>query len=378
MVDNNLVKKVMTFKSGPFHFTAAHSPSLTKLMSEEDILYKAMAEIPILPEAASRLEEEVIIKSIFGTAAIEGNPLTEERVAQLLAAPGGQARMRRAEREILNLKEAYAHIRENKAADGGYPLSEDAVKRLHRLITQGIDYKDNTPGAYRNEPVRVGDQAHGGVHVPPKNLADIRPLMGVFCSWMNSREIMELPVKSRAVLAHYHLAVIHPFGNGNGRTARALEGLVLASGGVRYLPAAMSNFYYRNIDDYYRAFSDTLGHPRHEITSFLEFAYRGMIESLRDIREKIGQAVRRLTVRQHCHDLRRRKKLTQRQHDLLTLLLEQGRPFTLGDLMARDPFVVLYRRVSERTARRDLKKLEEMGLLAGGNGSYRLNLRLLG
>jgi DeoR/GlpR family transcriptional regulator of sugar metabolism len=55
---------------------------------------------------------------------------------------------------------------------------------------------------------------------------------------------------------------------------------------------------------------------------------------------------------------------------------EQNAP--ISDLMARDPFVVLYRRVSERTARRDLKKLEEMGLLAGGNGSYRLNLRLLG
>jgi hypothetical protein len=60
------------------------------------------------------------------------------------------------------------------------------------------------------------------------------------------------------------------------------------------------------------------------------------------------------------------------------VLLDKPIIFTLPDLATGDIFKVLYRRVSERTARRDLKKMEELRLLLVENGSYSLNLKLLG
>jgi len=378
MADNKYVKKVTTFKSGPFYFTAFQDPNMIGKCIEVRLLYNSVADLPILPQFASRLEEEAIIKSIFGTAALEGNPLTEEKVAELLSTTNGQQKRKRAEREILNLKEAYKFISSFKPIDKPFILEEAVIKKLHSIITSGVDYKDNVPGSYRNEAVKVGDSEHGGVYTPPKVLDDIRNLMKEFCDWMNSPEISEFPAEIRGCLAHYHLAIIHPFGNGNGRTARALEALVMQASGIKYMPVMLSNYYYRNIDDYYWAFSNTLNHAQHEITPMLDFALNGMKESLAIIKSKIAYAIRMLTLGVFYGELRNKKEVTQRQHDLLMLLLDKPITFTLPDLAKSDIFKVLYRRVSERTARRDLKKLEGILLLLAENGSYTLNLRLLG
>lgn len=378
MIDKKFVKRVMTYKSGPFYFTALQEPGMLSKCLEVRMLYNAIEDLPILPQYASRLEEEAIIKSIFGTAALEGNPLTEEKVAELLSTPNGQQKRKRAEREIINLKEAYKYISSFKP--GGQPLALDEamIKKLHSMITSGVDYQDNVPGGYRNEAVKVGDAEHGGVYTPPKALDDIRNLMKELCDWMNSPEITEFPAEIRGCLAHYHLAIIHPFGNGNGRTARALEALVMQASGIKYMPVMLSNYYYRNIDDYYWAFSNTLRHARHEITPMLDFALSGMKESLVIIKGKIANAIRMLTLGVFYDELRNKKEITQRQHDLLMLLLDKPIIFTLPDLATSDIFKVLYRRVSERTARRDLKKMEEFRLLIAEKGSYALNLKLLG
>jgi Fic family protein len=378
MADNKYVKRVMTLKSGPFYFTALQEPGLLSKCLEVKMLYNAIDDLPILPKVASRLDEEAIVKSIFGTAALEGNPLSEEKVAELLSTPDDRQKRKRAEREIVNLKEAYKYISSFKPGGRPLALDEATIKKLHSIITSGVDYRDNVPGGYRNEAVRVGDAEHGGVYTPPKALDDIRNLMREFCDWLNSPEISEFPAEIRGCLAHYHLAIIHPFGNGNGRTARALEALVMQASGIKYMPVMLSNYYYRNIDDYYWAFSNTLNHKRHEITPMLDFALTGMKESLVIIKGKISYAIRKLTLGAFYEELRNKKEISQRQHDLLMLLLDKPSIFTLPDLATGDIFMVLYRRVSERTARRDLKKMEELRLLLVENGSYSLNLKLLG
>jgi Fic family protein len=78
--------------------------------------------------------------------------------------------------------------------------------------------------------------------------------------------------------------------------------------------------------------------------------------------------------------LHREKAIIQRQHDLLTMLLqfEDVRQFFLPNLFNAPPLNALYRNVSERTARRDLKKLMEMNLLTCVNDRYALNLEALG
>ena len=133
---------------------------------------------------------------------------------------------------------------------------EEEVKLLHKMITDGcMDEKDGIPGNYRNHEVKVGDEKHGGVYKPPKCLDDIRNLMKAYINWLNSKEVLSEDLIIRPALAHFYLGMIHPFGDGNGRLSRVIEALLLKSAGMKFVSPMLSNYYYKNIDDYYWAFS---------------------------------------------------------------------------------------------------------------------------
>jgi len=381
-MDKNIVKKVLTFKSGQFIFSRKFPvEKLSNSLVEARVLYSTIIDLPILPELATQIaqiEEDLIIKSIFGTAAIEGNPLTEEKVAEILSKPESGEKLKRAEKEIRNLKSAYDFIVNLQPSESFPELTEDIVKKVHRIITKDIKHEYNIPGQYRNHIVNVGNEEHGGVYIPPKILEDIRTLMREFITWINSEEVLKLEPTIRAGLAHYYLGLIHPFGDGNGRTARIVEALLLQLAGIKYIPVMLSNFYYRNMNDYFWAFSNSINNKENEITAFLSFILEGFIDSLKVIKERITFYIRKFALRDYYAYLRKTKMITQRQHDFLVILLDFLKPFILRDLFNVSPFNILYRKPSERTARRDLKKLHDEKLLLVKNGKYELNLRVLG
>lgn len=378
-MDNNMVKKVLTFKSGKFVFSRKFDrDKLLMPVIEAQILYKTVSYLPILPNLAEKLEEEIIRRSIFGTAAIEGNPLNEEEVDRILSQPESTEKLEQAKQEIRNLKAAYDFVASLQSSGSPFELTEEIVKKVHHIITKDIEYRYNRPGHYRDHIIKVGNEEHGGIYTPPKILADIKTLMKEFISWINSKEITEEEPSIRAGLAHYHLALIHPFGDGNGRAARLIEALLLRTAGIKYVPIMLSNFYYRNMDEYFWTFSNSIKNKENDVTPFMEFFFRGVIDSLEDIRERITSLIRTLALRDYYSFLKGEKAITQRQHDLLTILLEQLQPLRLVDLLHKPPFNILYGKVSERTARRDLKKLLDNKLLNLEGNNYTLNLRVLG
>ena len=78
-------KTITTFKSGKFVFSSTFKKAqVSPLIMEFQILYETIKDLPILPALATRLEEELIRRSIFSTAAIEGNPLREEEVNRII------------------------------------------------------------------------------------------------------------------------------------------------------------------------------------------------------------------------------------------------------------------------------------------------------
>ncbi len=391
-MDNNEVRKVLTFKSGEFVFSRKFSGDIPYKLIEANVLLRTVIDLPILPSLVATIEEEAIIKSIFGTAAIEGNPLTEEKVAEILSKPEGSEKLKQAEKEIINLKHAYDFITTMPVTmDLSFPnrqgllweigpgaLTEDIIKKIHSIVTKDIEHKYNIPGQYRNNIVKVGNEEHGGIYTPPKILEDIQTLMKEFIKWINSNEILELDPMIRAGLAHYHLGLIHPFADGNGRTARLVEALLLRLSGVKYVPVMLSNFYYRNIDDYFRAFSNSINNKENDVISFLEFIFKGLIESLNEIKDRITFYIRKFTLRDYYDYLRKEGDISQRQHDFLIMLLDHLKPFAFKDLHIVSPLRILYGKVSARTAIRDLKKLCDKKLLTVKNGKYELNFRILG
>ncbi|MBW1890866.1 MAG: Fic family protein, partial [Deltaproteobacteria bacterium] len=283
----------------------------------------------------------------------------------------------RAEQEILNLKNAYDFIHGIKAEGGYLVLNEQFVRDAHRLITRGIEDEWNNPSAYRNHKVQVGDKTHGGIYTPPKCLPDIEKLMDTFCEWINSEDLVNQFPPIRAALAHYYLGIIHPFGDGNGRTARITEALMLRVSGIKYVPIMLSNFYYKNMDDYFVAFSKTIKNKENNVTPFIKFTLKGFIESLRELKENIIFYIRKFALKDYYEYLRNNKLITQRQHDLLVILLETPGAFSLNDLFNNVPFKILYRNVSERTARRDLNKLTPQCLNKSDRNKYELNWKAL-
>lgn len=353
---------------------------MIEILVEARVLYRTVIDLPILPQLATKIEEEVIIKSIFSTAAIEGNPLREEEVAKVLSRSESEetGKLERAKKKIRNLKNAYDTIGGLERTTQPFTLTEEFIKQIHLSLTKGIKHKYNILGQYRNHIVYVGNEEHGGIYRLPKILEDIQNLMKEFIGWINNKEVITLNPVIRAALAHYHLGLIHPFADGNGRTARIIEALLLGLAGIKYIPPMLSNFYYRNLDDYYWAFSKSIKNKDKDITPFLGFVFRGFIDSLNEIKRKITFYIRKFTLRDYYAYLRAEKALTQRQHDFLVMLLDDLRPLTLENLFNTSPFKVLYRGVSRRTATRNLEELCDRKLLVVENGKYELNFGVLG
>ena len=373
------IKKVMTFKAGKFVFSSSYSEDIIKpLLLELDILYQTIKDLPILPALSVQLESELIRRSIFSTAAIEGNPLKEEAVGHILDDPDKEALLETREREITNLKYAYDIVKNLSVSDSVPLLDEQFIKSIHGVITKGIKYEQNIPGYYRNHIVKVGDKNHGGVYTPPKCLDDIKNLMQEYVSWINSEDLISEPIL-RAALAHYYLGLIHPFADGNGRTARIIEAALLKMSGKRYIPTMLSNYYYQYIDEYFITFSVTRKDKQHNVTQFLTFMLKASIESLREIKRRITFYIRKFTLRDYYNFLVSHRKLTRRQNELLLSLLENDEQysFSFNDLFVTPPFRALYTDVSERTARRDLKKLHSLELLDAEQARYLLNWRVL-
>lgn len=373
------MKEIMTFKSGEFYFCEKYDTvELNTLLVRAIVLNETVVGLPILPELAARLEPDIMYSSISGTAMIEGNPIVEEDVKRIAEGEDLDTYTQKDKQEVRNLIEAYTWLSDETFTGKPFELTEEIIKDLHKIITKDVPYDDNIPGYYRNDKVVVGDKVHGGMYVPPKILEDIKNLMAEFITWINSDEIKAVHPFIRAALAHYHFCLIHPFGDGNGRTARIIEALLLQTANVKYMPKELSNFYYRNVDDYYVAFSKSI-RLKKDVTPFIEFMLRASVESLEKIKESIVYCIRKFALRDFYSFELKHKNINRRQFDLLLLLLEKSVRFTLKDLLEVHPYSILYSRVTAQTARRDLKKLTDKDILSTEDGkNYLLNFETLG
>lgn len=376
-MDINTVKKILTFKSGVFSLTKNYDEkALASLLAEASFLYSSVADLPVLPGMVAKINEDIIKRSIFGTASIEGNPLDEKSVEIVYNENKPEKTTKRAEQEIRNLKSAYGIV-SSIAANPDTNLSEERIREIHRAVTLGIDYKDNIPGQYRNTIVKVGDEEHGGVYTPPKILDDIKNLMTGFVAWINSQELINLNPAIRASLAHYHIAAIHPFANGNGRTCRLIEASMLFNAGIKHVPFMLSNYYYKNIDDYFNVFSKVENNEASDVTPFLEFTLKGHIDALKEIKNFILWIIRKLVLKDFYLYLLKEKTVSQRQYDFLLLLLDRKKELDFKGLL-EPPFDILFRDLNERTLRRDLENLVGLKLITKTEDKYTLNLKVAG
>ncbi|MCC8372451.1 MAG: Fic family protein [Rickettsia endosymbiont of Pseudomimeciton antennatum] len=181
---------------------------------------------PLSPELVKNLEEWFKVELTYTSNAIEGNSLTRKETAVVIEKGltiGGKSLIEHL--EAINHAQAFELIHKIQQKKT-YEITENDILAIHGLILKGID--DHNAGCYRRVPVRIS-----GSRVIMPNPIKVPNLMVDFVVWLKSREDMH-PVQL-AGEAHYRLVTIHPFSDGNGRTARLLMNLILIIEG--YPPA---------------------------------------------------------------------------------------------------------------------------------------------
>lgn len=379
--EKNGVLKTPTFKSGRFVFSRKFDEHrLAPRLARVETLRETLRELPMLPAWASRIDEELLVKGVRGTAAVENNPLSESQV-RILARGGAlapNAASERHEREVRNLLKVYGHLSGGGTEETPWRMVEETVRRLHGWIVENLDETRNPQGAYRHFPVVVGDAAHGGTYRPPKTLDDVRLCMREFADWVRSGGFQDLSPLLQAPLAHYHLASIHPFADGNGRTARLYEALLYIDADYAYLHKNMSNFYYRNVDEYFSLFRRCQKNTTHDMTEFLEWQLGGVETCLHEIKFDIVQLIKRLIIRDTLRYRRKTPHWTAQQTGLLEIFLDAERAETLPELLERAAVRGLYPEDAPNRLNRDLEALlRQHRVIKDEYGRFSINLDML-
>lgn len=215
-------------------------PRLLDRLNRKKALLDALRPLP--HAAVRRLLEQLTVEWIFHSNAIEGSTLTL-RETQLIIETGLTigGKSLREHFEVINHKKAIDYV--EALAAGHEPINAFHVRQIHQLVLTGID--DVNAGQYRNLPVRIG----GARHQPPESW-EVSHLMTQWAEWLH-REALALHSVERAALAHHRLAAIHPFIDGNGRTARLVMNLLLLRDG--YAPTIILR---ENRAQYYRVLAE--------------------------------------------------------------------------------------------------------------------------
>ncbi len=181
----------------------------------------------------------------------------------------------------------------------------------------------------------------------PPEAKDVPALMKEMVVWIASSEHSELPCPVRAGVAHYQFATIHPYYDGNGRTARLLTTLILHLGGYGLKGLySLEEYYARNLSAYYEALTVGPSHNYYEgraeadITKWVEYFCAGMAESFENVKRRAqeaagGGAQDHSSVLRHL-DPRQRKTLELFQYSTTITSRDVGMLFGISDRAARN------------------------------------------
>ncbi|HEV7679557.1 MAG TPA: Fic family protein [Candidatus Dormibacteraeota bacterium] len=353
---------------------------LIRKVARAEATAEVIRGLPIPPYIRERLDTLNILRAIRGTTAIEGSDLTEDEVRAVIDHPDEPAPIHRSRarevQEVRNAKAAMDLIEETSATRPGLSVTEHFVCLIHQLLTRDIPYPHNEPGRYRSHAVAVGG------YVPPRTGQDVRALMARFIDWLNDPVTQGWPAVVRATAAHFYLISIHPFGDGNGRTARAVESYLLYQAHINACGFySLSNFYYRNRSEYTERLDNVRFRSRGSLMSFLAFAVTGLLEELEDVRREIVDEMSVIAFRDYAREqLTRYGRIgTKGGERQLLFVLEMGRdPVPLKLLReGGHPLAVLYKDVTSKTLSRDLTFLERCELVVRDDSSVQANLAVM-
>jgi Fic family protein len=356
-------------------------PTTWVLLGEAKSKAQHVARALLSPKAASEMLSVYLTKGILATTAIEGNTLSEEEVRRVLDGASELPPSREyLEREVKNVLDAYNVARKELLEDPGLSFSVDRIREYNRLILKGLDFEEGVvPGQIRSHSVVVGSYRAAPAE-------DAEYLLARLCDWLNG-DAFEAPADApqlaaplaivKAVVAHLYLAWIHPFGDGNGRTARLLELQILLAAGFP-VPTCqlLSNHYNQTRTEYYRQLALSSRTPN-GFLAFLGYAAQGFVDQLKEQLAVIWKQQFEDRWMQFVHQSFGGRS-TETDVRRLRLVLDVSRSFHLDgkpvakraipDLTPR--LAAAYATKTEKTLTRDLNAIKTLELLKQERGGW--------
>lgn len=332
---------------------------------------------PLIPAWDAKFRDEAFTRTVHYGTKIEGNDLTIEQAQQVvrmenvvdsseIAKKTGILARDRDIQEVLNYRNVISWIDKQRGGNLKTIFTVDTLKIIHKLTVQN-SIEEKYSGIYRDKQVIVKSAVNEGIVYRPPVSMEIPYLIDDFFTWVHSEEAAEIHPIFKAAIVHYQLVYIHPFIEGNGRTARAMASLMLYSLGYDFKKFfSIEQYFDSDVEAYYQALLSVQQSKTKDMSYWLEYFCYGLAIEIDKIRHQVMRLSKDLKLKKQ---LGKQVALSERQIILLELFQNQ-------DNVTSDDMKMVLPNVSVDTILRDLKDLidkrviEKHGVTKGV--SYRL------
>lgn len=324
------------------------------------VMVKGFLEAAILSEDwISEMQNRALVLEAHHTTHIEGTQLTLEQSEQLLKGQTPVNTNPDDARELINYRDAFNLV--SNYLDSNSPVTEGLIREIHKRLVKGVRGDSAAPGEYRKIQNYVVNSKSGETVYTPPPAYEIQRMMQDLVDYINHTcDVHPVFVSG---IAQFQLVHIHPFLDGNGRSARLLSTLCLYRKGYDFKRLfTISEYYDRNRSDYYKAIQ-SVREIDMDMTGWLEYFTYALSQQMQEIKIK-GEVVIRADV------LGKRHNLSGRQIKALQHILHYG------ELTIKE-FSELCLDIPRRSLQRDLKNLVDKGLVRTEGATNQLIYKLV-
>lgn len=319
---------------------------------------------PLVPAWEAKFREDALARTVhFGTK-IEGNELTEAQAQAVVRLDSdidptsaqektGIIARDRDVQEVINYRNVISWIDKQQKPDFVHLITEDTLTTLHRLTVQKL-IEDKYVGAFRDKQVIVKSASDGTIAFRPPISVEIPFLVEDLFKWLQGSHAQSLHPIFVAAITHYQLVNIHPFIEGNGRTARAFATLVLYTLGYDFKRFfSLEKYFDSDVEAYYQALLSVQQSPTQDMTYWLEYFCYGLALEIDKIQQQVMKLSKDLKLKKQ---LGKQVALSERQIILLELFQQQ-------DSISSEDAQKILPQVSVDTILRDMKDLIAKGVI---------------
>jgi len=331
----------------PFQPKFTITTKINKSLVEIERVRGFLDAIKIKEEWFSAIQKEALILESHYSTHIEGTAITLKQARKILSGKDVKGVKLDDRKELLNYKKAMNFISTYLGKED--PITEGLIREIHKILVRGVRGGQAEPGKYRKvQNYVVNSRTKEIIYMPPPPL-EVPHLMQEFVQWLNKdKDISDILIAGTAQFQFVH---IHPFLDGNGRTARLLSTLIFYKTGYDFKKLfTLSEYYDKNRSFYYKAIQSVRDNNM-DMTFWLEYFIEGLRVQMSHIREKSKRVIKYDSVLQKANSI----GLKERQVNALKFIIQ-------NQSISRLQYVEKFK-VSLRTANYDLSLLETKGLI---------------